>query len=250
MNGRIESSCIAVIRAIAKLEHSFVPMFDETAESVIAWRPIKPKSCEMQKTQSKIKLTSTRPYSEMSTQKALVVVAEYGPLVVQDVEIYKPGPGELLIEVKAAGLNPADWKVVQKPEEFPVLKSYPAMVGLDAAGIVKEVGEGVYGFIEGDRVQVCVQYYSGEGTDATLFLSRVCQGTFVNRNSVFQQYTVGAAEIVAKVRSLNIGSEKLLLTTLDSFLTISPSSKPQHCLWPSPLLHLACTARSQMVAPD
>lgn len=67
----------------------------------------------------------------------------------------KPGPGELLVKVEAAGLNPVDWKI-QKYGSY--VQHYPAIIGADNAGIVEEVGDGVVGFVKGDRV--CVILYN------------------------------------------------------------------------------------------
>lgn len=61
----------------------------------------------------------------------------------------KPGPGELLVKIEAAGLNPVDWKI-QKYGIF--VEDYPTIIGTDVAGIVEEVGEGVGTFVKGDRV--------------------------------------------------------------------------------------------------
>ena len=64
----------------------------------------------------------------------------------------QPGPGEVLIRVVYAGVNPADWKNRQgmlaafRPYHF------PCIIGFDAAGTVAAVGDGVEGFDPGDRV--------------------------------------------------------------------------------------------------
>lgn len=87
----------------------------------------------------------------MATHKALLLLEKHGEFAVRDVETYKPGPGELLIEIKAVSLNPLDWKV-HAIGMF--VSKYPAILGYDAAGVVKEVGEGVEGFAVGDRVYV------------------------------------------------------------------------------------------------
>jgi NADPH:quinone reductase-like Zn-dependent oxidoreductase len=86
--------------------------------------------------------------------KAVVLHAYGGPsnLKYEDFADPKPGPGEVLVRVHAASLNPIDWKMRSGAAEdrFPV--TFPAILGRDLAGIVREVGEGVRGFKEGDRV--------------------------------------------------------------------------------------------------
>lgn len=61
-----------------------------------------------------------------------------------------PGPGEIAIEVRAAGVNPADVK--RREGAFGTGGSLPAAMGLEAAGVVTAVGEGVEGFAVGDAV--------------------------------------------------------------------------------------------------
>jgi NADPH:quinone reductase-like Zn-dependent oxidoreductase len=84
-----------------------------------------------------------------------VVLHEYGPpskLKYEDFPDPKPGPGEVLVAVRAASLNPIDWKMRSgaAKERFPV--TFPAILGRDFAGIVRELGEGVKDFAIGDRV--------------------------------------------------------------------------------------------------
>lgn len=61
-------------------------------------------------------------------------------------------PGEILVKVKAAGVNPVDWKMREGylkdlfPHEFPVI------LGWDAAGVVEKVGNGVTRFKKGDEI--------------------------------------------------------------------------------------------------
>ncbi|TGN79473.1 NADP-dependent oxidoreductase [Streptomyces bauhiniae] len=90
-----------------------------------------------------------------------VSFAEFGgPDVLRLVDAEEPhaGPGQVRIAVRAAGVNPVDWRI----REGQVLGAHPVElpsgVGLDAAGVVDEVGEGVVGVEAGDRV-------FGEGAD-------------------------------------------------------------------------------------
>ncbi|OOC53990.1 MULTISPECIES: NADP-dependent oxidoreductase [Nocardiopsis] len=84
-----------------------------------------------------------------------VSFAEFGGpdvLHLTDAEEPHAGPGQVRIAVRAAGVNPIDWRV----REGQILKAHPielpAGVGLDAAGVVDEVGEGVQGVEVGDHV--------------------------------------------------------------------------------------------------
>jgi NADPH:quinone reductase-like Zn-dependent oxidoreductase len=70
-----------------------------------------------------------------------------------------PGPGEVLVEVKAAALNGLDLWVV---EGWPGLHlEFPHVMGSDGAGIVVEVGEGVDNYSAGDRVAVNPSLWCG-----------------------------------------------------------------------------------------
>lgn len=80
---------------------------------------------------------------------------EYGgPEVLQLVDVEEPhaGPGEVRITVRAAGINGIDWKLRSGEMHEMMPLSLPAGTGLDAAGIVDEIGDGVDGVILGDAV--------------------------------------------------------------------------------------------------
>lgn len=64
-----------------------------------------------------------------------------------------PGPGQLLIAVRAAGVNPVDWKrrSGRRPAGAPVVE-LPAVMGGEAAGEVVALGPGTTGFAVGDAV--------------------------------------------------------------------------------------------------
>jgi len=85
-----------------------------------------------------------------ANQKALLLNTKAKEFAVADVEVYKPGPGEVLIKIQAAALNPIDWKI-QKLDIFGSLPEQLIM-GEDISGDIVEVGEGVTNFNEGDRV--------------------------------------------------------------------------------------------------
>lgn len=66
----------------------------------------------------------------------------------EDVEVGDPGPGEIRVVQKAAGLNYID--VYFRTGLYPF--EMPGVIGMEAAGVVEAVGDGVDGFVAGDRV--------------------------------------------------------------------------------------------------
>ena len=82
-----------------------------------------------------------------------VLCKHFGPpesLVVEDVPSLRPGPGEVVVTVKAASVNFPDVLIIQNKYQFkPPLPFSP---GSELAGVVKEVGEGVKHAKVGDKV--------------------------------------------------------------------------------------------------
>jgi NADPH:quinone reductase-like Zn-dependent oxidoreductase len=84
-----------------------------------------------------------------------VVVHEYGGPEVLKFEDYPdpiPGPGEVLVRVAAASVNPIDYKRrAGLTKDFYPMK-FPGLIGVDMAGTVVKIGPGVEGFSVGDQV--------------------------------------------------------------------------------------------------
>ncbi|MFD7918072.1 NADP-dependent oxidoreductase [Streptomyces sp. NPDC059740] len=64
----------------------------------------------------------------------------------------EPGPGEVLVRMASAGLNPVDWKIADGLFKDVAEYSFPLILGVDGSGEVAEVGEGVRSFTPGDAV--------------------------------------------------------------------------------------------------
>ncbi len=84
--------------------------------------------------------------------KAIRAHAFGGPEVLQLDEIDAPtaGPGEVVIDIKAAGVNPAD--TYMRGGAYAIVPDLPYIPGGDAGGVVSAVGAGVTKFSVGDRV--------------------------------------------------------------------------------------------------
>lgn len=81
------------------------------------------------------------------------VCREFGPpenLRIEELADPKPGPGELLVEVRAASATFPDALLVQ--DQYQYKAELPFVPGTEGAGVVIELGAGVSGFAEGDRV--------------------------------------------------------------------------------------------------
>jgi NADPH2:quinone reductase len=88
--------------------------------------------------------------------KAVVTEGLGGPEVLSVRDIPKPAPRnprDILVKLKAAGVNPVDAKLRRRGNYFPDLA--PAVPGCDGAGVVAEKGPGVKRFAEGDEVYFC-----------------------------------------------------------------------------------------------
>ena len=90
--------------------------------------------------------------------KAIRIHQYGGPEVLAQVEMKcpTPGPDEVLIKVRAASVNPLDWKMRAGlvKEIFPL--TFPATLGRDVSGIVEEAGDNVTQFKRGDEVYALV----------------------------------------------------------------------------------------------
>ncbi|MFD4791723.1 NADP-dependent oxidoreductase [Streptomyces sp. NPDC058459] len=84
-----------------------------------------------------------------------VQFSEYGTpevLSVVDAPSLNAGPGQVRLAVRAAGVNPIDWKILQGFMRQEIHLNLPSGLGSDVAGVVDQVGEGVTAFEVGDEV--------------------------------------------------------------------------------------------------
>jgi len=86
--------------------------------------------------------------------KAFVFTQYGGPenQEIQELPTPEPGPSEVRIAVRAAGVNPVDWKIRQGHLREFLPRDMPAVLGTEAAGVVEAVGQDVDGFAVGDEV--------------------------------------------------------------------------------------------------
>jgi NADPH:quinone reductase-like Zn-dependent oxidoreductase len=108
-----------------------------------------------------------------------------GPIALIDLPTPEIGAGEVLIRVRAAGVNPFDWKVADGALEDQMKHRFPLILGFDAAGVIERVGADVTELAEGDEVY------------GYLFKPVIGEGTYA-------EYVGAPATIVAK-RPVTVG---------------------------------------------
>lgn len=80
------------------------------------------------------------------------ILENYGsPLQLREIAKPTPGKGEVLVKIAASGVNPLDLKIAAGQAAH-AKQTLPAILGIDLAGTVEAVGEGVTGFRPGDEV--------------------------------------------------------------------------------------------------
>ncbi|MFI1767063.1 NADP-dependent oxidoreductase [Streptomyces sp. NPDC020800] len=110
--------------------------------------------------------------SNVNTMRVISQDVLGGPEVLKEVhtERPKPGPNQVLVRVRAAGLNPTDWK----HRAFGMFLGEPPFVlGWDVSGEVAETGIGVAAFRPGDEVFGMLPYPYGHGSHAEYVIAPV-----------------------------------------------------------------------------
>ena len=85
-----------------------------------------------------------------------VQIKKYGGSEVVETNQSAPEPivsaGKVLVIVKAAGVNPVDWKIREGNMQQMIQLQFPSTLGMDFSGVIKQVGEGISAFKQGDEV--------------------------------------------------------------------------------------------------
>lgn len=137
----------------------------------------------------------------MPTMKAAIVKQFGKPLVIEDVPVPQPGPGEVLVKVKACGVCHTDLHAASG--DWPVKPVPPFIPGHEAAGIVAALGPGVKNLKVGDAVGVawlhdaCMACEYCETGWETLCEHQHNTGYSVNGG--FAEYVIASAAFAAKL---------------------------------------------------
>jgi NADPH:quinone reductase-like Zn-dependent oxidoreductase len=72
-----------------------------------------------------------------------------------------PSAGKVLVKIKAAGINPVDWKIREGYMQQMIPLQFPSSLGADFSGVIEKVGQGVSEFRQGDEVYGQASMLSG-----------------------------------------------------------------------------------------
>ena len=145
---------------------------------------------------------------------------EYGGidvLYVAEMDRPVPGPGQVLVRVKAAGTNPGEAIVREGtfdsmfPDAFP--STFPLGQGSDLAGVIEEIGEGVDGFAVGDEV---IGFVNTRSSQAELVVVEAENLTLRPSNVPWEQagaLFVAGATAYAAVRAVSAGEGDTLVVS-------------------------------------
>jgi NADPH:quinone reductase-like Zn-dependent oxidoreductase len=86
------------------------------------------------------------------TMRAQVLSVPGRPLEEAELPVPRPGPGQVLVRIEAAGLNPLDVKIAAGEAAHARVTRLPAVLGLDAAGVVVATGPGATDLAVGQEV--------------------------------------------------------------------------------------------------
>ena len=137
------------------------------------------RSAELMNCTNHKRMFLSKSYEKENEMRAIVEVEFGGPVALMDLPTPQVRANEVLIHVRAAGVNPFDWKVSDGVLKGEKEHRFPLILGFDAAGVVERVGADVTRFSAGDEV------YG--------YLSKPVIG-----NGTYAEYVAAPAAIVAK----------------------------------------------------
>jgi S-(hydroxymethyl)glutathione dehydrogenase/alcohol dehydrogenase len=138
--------------------------------------------------------------------KAAVMRANNEPLVIEDIQIGDPGPGEVLLKTSASGICHSDLTVLEGGLPVPP----PCVLGHEPAGIVEAVGPGVPGFAPGDHVIGCLSSFCGVCKFCTHGRPYLCPSQFLGRPDGSPRLTQKGGEPMGQFANLSSFAEKML----------------------------------------
>ena len=139
--------------------------------------------------------------------KAAVLREVNVPMEIEDVEVSKPGPREVLVRTSAAGICHSDMHFYNGtyPGQFPMV------LGHESAGVVEQVGSDVHYVKPGDHVITCLSVFCGHCEKCLTGHMSLCQEPETNRSGEEEPRLSQAAAPVQQFAQLGSFAEMMLV---------------------------------------
>jgi alcohol dehydrogenase len=139
--------------------------------------------------------------------------------VINAASVPNPSSGKILVNVKAAGVNPADWKIREGYFQQMAPLQFPSTLGADFSGIIKQLGEGVSnsGLKPGDEVYGLASAVFSGGSGAFAELALVEKDRIAHKPKTLNHIeaaglpTVGISAWQGLVENIGLSNDKKIL---------------------------------------
>jgi alcohol dehydrogenase len=128
-----------------------------------------------------------------------------------------PSAGKVLVKIKAAAINPVDWKIREGYMQQMIPLQFPSPLGMDFSGVIEKVGQGVSQFRQGDEVYGQASLMSG-GSGAFAEMALANADTIAHKPKSLSHLEaagvplVGVSAWLALVETINLQkSQKILI---------------------------------------
>ena len=141
-----------------------------------------------------------------------VQIKRYGGSEVVEINQNTPAPndpsaGKVLVRIKAAGVNPADWKIREGYMQQMMPLQFPSTLGIDFSGVIERIGEGVSGLKHGDDVYgQAAEILGGSGAFAEMALA--------NADTIAYEPKTLSHEEAAGLPSVGVSAWQALIETI------------------------------------
>ena len=139
--------------------------------------------------------------------KAAVLREVRTPLQIENVQISKPGPHEVLVRTAAAGVCHSDLHFIEGSYPYPL----PAVLGHESAGIVEQIGSEVRTVKVGDHVITCLSAYCGHCESCLTGRMSLCVSADTRRGPEEEQRLAQADAAMNQFLNLSSFAEQMLI---------------------------------------
>src|SRR5919202_4297320 len=150
-----------------------------------------------------------------------IQIKKYGSSDVMEVNntasVPSPPPGKILVNVKASGINPVDWKIREGYMQQMIQLQFPSTLGMDFSGVIRELVESVPSdFKQGDEVYGQASVLRG-GSGAFAELALVDKDSIAHKPKTLNHIEAAALPLVgvsawqALVENIGLSKDKKIL---------------------------------------